>query len=113
MTTNRKDDFQRNADGTIPATLSNVTRALDISTVTGKSFAVDGAQNRLIFDYDADSPFWREFVPVDAVALRHDLESVDKFTPVSREMLEDALLLVSSKRVVDPFLELAKEASKK
>lgn len=107
-----KNDFQRNADGSVPATLSNVARALAISTVTGKSFAIDGRRKRLVFDHDSDSPVWRDFEPVDAVGLRYDLETLDNFQAVSRELLEDALLLISSQRTIDPFKELAKESKK-
>jgi hypothetical protein len=112
MTTNI-NDFQRNSDGSIAATLGNVTKALAISTQTGMSFAVDGRRNRLLFDHEKGDTIWRDPLPVDSVRLRHGLETRDGFQPVSRELLEDALLLICSKRVIDPFLEVAKEAGKK
>ena len=85
-------NFERDKNGNILATISNVTMAVERPDLTGMDVRHDEFKDEIVFSTNGKD--WQQFLDADYSRLRIILEKAG-FRPVGRELIRDAVHMVS------------------
>lgn len=91
--------FKRDKDGSIPATVDNVTMAVRRSDVCGIDIKFDTFRDEIMFTLPGRGQ-WQQFSDPDYVRLRIALER-GGFKPIGRELIRDVVQLVAAENPFD------------
>lgn len=91
--------FKRDKDGSIPATVDNVTMAVRRPDVCGIEIKFDTFRDEIMFTLPGRAQ-WQQFSDPDYVRLRIALER-GGFKPIGRELIRDVVQLVAAENPFD------------